>query len=337
MCILYLFISYILLVSAIYKGKVTEITFYIIYIHLVIFGYLAVFPANLERFEKLINILCFIAITVGLFMTIVGPEKIQAMGIGAIEGKWGQFTTTDDQSTTSVEVSLFFRSFSIFMDHQTFSGFLQLSAFFYRFLHVIKKKRRYILYIAVLLAANTMTFSTTGFLVILIILLTFVKFRYTLFFIPCLVIACACFFTAYPSIALLIFHLGSFQMRLEYIQNALHTVQLLPSLNEMGKINFTADCYLLWMTYKYGIIYTVLQFALLFSFIGLLTSAGIGARLPVLLLSFVFFINIITNAVCFSTPNNILLPVLFGMVTYFSLHPNQANSSNSRRTPFSAE
>jgi hypothetical protein len=322
--ILYLFIFYILLISAIYKEKITEITFYIIYIHLVFFGYVAVFPENLERFEKLINILCFIAITVGLFMTIVGPEKIQAMGIGAIEGKWGQFTTTDAQTTTSVEVSLFFRSFSIFMDHQVFSVFLQLCAFLYRFLYVIKKEKKYILYIIALLVSNTMTFSTTGFLAIFIILLSFVKFRYTLLSILCFVIAGVYFYIAYPYIALLIFHLGSLQMRLEYIQNALHMVQVLPSLNEMEKIDFSSDCYLLWMTYKYGIIYTVLQFALLFSFIGFLTLKRKDTRLPVLLLSFVYFINILTNAVCYSTPNNILLPILFGMVAYYSIYSQQS-------------
>lgn len=328
--ILYLFIAYILLVSAIYKEKFTEITFYIIYIHLVFFGYLAVFPENLERFGKLINILCFIAISVGLFMTIVGPDKIQAMGIGAIEGKWGQFTTTDAQTTTSIEVSLFFRSFSIFMDHQAFSVFLQLSAFFYRFLHFVKKESKYILYIAVLLAANTMTFSTTGFLVILVILLSFLKFRYTLICIPVVIIPCVCFAIAYPQISLIIFHLGSMQMRLDFVQNALQMVKVLPSLNEMWKVNFTQDCYVLWMTYKYGIIYTVLQFILLVAFVLLLIFKRKHARLPVLLLSFVYFINILTNAVCYSTPNNILLPVLFGMVAYYSIHLNQINTPNSR-------
>jgi hypothetical protein len=113
-------------------------------------------------------------------------------------------------------------------------------------------------------------------------------------------------------------------MRLEYIQNALHMVQVLPSLNEMEKIDFSSDCYLLWMTYKYGIIYTVLQFALLFSFIGFLTLKRKDTRLPVLLLSFVYFINILTNAVCYSTPNNILLPILFGMVAYYSIYSQQS-------------
>jgi len=316
--ILYLFVIYILFVTLMYREKFNELTFYMFYIHLVFFGYWAVYPENLERFENVINILCTIAIIVGLFMMIEGPEKIRAMGIGAVEGKWGQFTMTDVQTTPSVEMSLFFRSFSIFMDHQAFSVFLQLSAFFYRFMYIVKNDKKYVFFVFILLTANTMTFSTTGFLVILVILLTFLNVKYILLFLPCLAFLITCIWITSPQTVLLIFHLGSLQMRLTFIQNALELINVLPSLGEMWKVNFSQDCYLLWMTYKYGIIYTIIQCVLLVTFIVLFSLKKRESRLPVLLLSFVYFVNILTNAVCYSTPNNILLPILFGLVAYHS-------------------
>lgn len=316
--LLYTFVGYILFAAIVYHEKIEEITFYIFYIHLVFFGYLLIYPDNLVRFEKLINILCIIAVTVGLVITIAGPETLMAVGIGQIEGKWGQFVTTDEQTTTAFDVSRLFRSFSIFMDHQAFSVFLQLCAFFYRFMYELKRQKKYIFIVILLLVSNTMSFSTTSLLVLLIVLLSFVRLRYFLLLTPIVILIGFYLYAIIPTLVLLIFHIGSFQLRIEFAQNAFQLIQLLPSLHEMERVTFTADSYLLWMTYKYGYIYAFLQISLLIGFIVLYVNFNKGRQLPAILLALVFFINILSNGVCFSTPNNILLPILFGITAHFS-------------------
>ena len=110
--------------------------------------------------------------------------------------------------------------------------------------------------------------------------------------------------------------------RAEYASRALAVINFTPSLDNMDIVDFTSDSYILWMGYKYGYIYIILFSLLLLSYLSLISIKNSY------MFSFIFFmvlaINFMTNNIFLSTPNNIIFPILLGVVlrgvTYYQYH-----------------
>jgi hypothetical protein len=249
----------------------------------------------------------------GIIMFLVGPSNLLSYGIAEIEGAWGQFVATDKQNSSGIDVSIFFRVFSIFIDHQTFSGFLQLSSLYYRYMYEKNSKTLFIYLVILNILANLLTFSTTGLVVLLLILLSFYKIRYSIIFLFIFLFLFFYLYIAYPDFLFIFFHIGSLEWRIEYLRRILDIIEIFPSLDNMGIVNFTSDSYLFWMSYRYGWIFFILFLSTLITYFFLLIKSNSYRLKFIVILFMVVLINFLTNNIFYSTPNNILFPLLLGV------------------------
>jgi len=300
-------------------------SFYWLYSPLVLWGYYII-SKHTDIFNRYLVYLMFIAGIVGVLMFIAGPEAIQSAGIGAYkEDAWGQFSTIDKQKDLILE--LLFRSFSIFTDHQAFSGFLQLSSCYFRFCYQQNPCKRFILLSFCAFLFNLVTFSTTGILVLSVILLSYLRLSIIAIIAILIINALSYFMINSPELFFTFVHIDSLEWRLEFIQRAFSELSLFPHGSEAEALVaaskgynsqstfFTSDNMLLWTSYKYGLFFGIMSIFLFIIFV--IKSLKIKKyRSALLVFAFVYFVNnILTNGIITSSAiNNILFPVILGII-----------------------
>jgi hypothetical protein len=310
-----LWLGYTVIIGFIVGDGIFLNSFYWLYSPLVLWGYYII-SRHIDTFNRYLIFLMFLAGIVGIIMFIVGPDAIQSIGIGAYkEDAWGQFSTIDKQKDVILE--LLFRSFSIFTDHQAFSGFLQISSCYFRFCYQQNPSKRFILLSFFAFLFNLVTFSTTGILVLSVILLSYLRLS-IIAIIAFLIINGLSFLALnHPELFFIFVHSGSLEARIEFILNALSGLSWLPHSSEYEtkmSVSFTSDNVLLWISYKYGLLFGVLNILLFVIFV--IKSLKIKKyRSALLVFAFVYFVNqMLTNGILVSAINNILFPVILGII-----------------------
>jgi len=299
--------------------------FYWLYSPFVLWGYYII-SKHTNTFNRYLTFLMFIAGIVGVIMFIVGPDTIQSIGIGAYkEEAWGQFSTTDGHRDIILE--LLFRSFSIFTDHQAFSGFLQISSCYFRFCYQQNPNKRFILLSFCAFLFNLVTFSTTGILVLSVILLSYLRLSAIVIIAFLIINGLSFLMLSYPELFFIFIHSGSFEWRIEFIWQALSEISWIPYGSEDKMLVsfsrvyndtstfFTSDNMLLWISCKYGLLFGVLNILLFIIFV--IKSLKVKKyRSALLVFAFVYFVNnILTNGIITSSAiNNIFFPVILGII-----------------------
>ena len=217
-----------------------------------------------SKIIKFLYFLFFLAIGVAVIEKILGPVRLQNLGLNLIRTDWGQSVSM--LLVKNVEDIKYFRVFSIFVDHQSFSAFLVLvcflSALFYKYL----RQKKYLLYVLVCLGSYFFTFSMTSLILMLILLFLFAKSKHKLLIIFIVIPAFLAFLGwVYKNEDLWVyFHLGSLKYRLLYMKNAISQISFSPhNYSVVDKIDFSADNLWLWLAFRWGIIFPMI---LLFMF-----------------------------------------------------------------------
>jgi hypothetical protein len=320
-----LWLGYTVIIGLLVGDGIFMNSFYWLYSPLVLWGYYII-SRHTDVFNRYLTFLMFIAGIVGIIMFIAGPEAIQSIGIGAYkEEAWGQFSTIDERKDMIIE--LLFRSFSIFTDHQAFSGFLQLSSCYFRFCYQQNPCKRFILLSFCAFLFNLFTFSTTGILVLSVILLSYLRISVIAIIAFLIINGLSFFMLSYSELFFTFFHLDSLEWRIEFIWRALSEISWFPYGSQDKMIAsfsrtynststfFTSDNMLLWISCKYGLLFGVLNIFLFVIFV--IKSLKIKKyRSALLVFAFVYFVNnILTNGIITSSAiNNILFPVILGII-----------------------
>jgi len=311
-----LWLGYTVMMGLIVGDGIFMNSFYWLYSPLVLWGYYII-SKHTDIFNRYLVFLMFIAGIVGIIMFMAGPEAIQSAGIGAYkEDAWGQFSTLDKQKDIILE--LLFRSFSIFTDHQAFSGFLQLSSCYFRFCYQQNPCKRFILLSFCAFLFNIVTFSTTGILVLSVILLSYLRLSVIAIIVILIVNTLSYFMINSPELFFTFVHTDSLEWRLEFIQRALSELSLFPHGSEAEAIVttfFTSDNMLLWVSYKYGLLFGIMNIFLFIIFV--IKSLEIKKyRSALLVFAFVYFVNnILTNGIITAAAiNNIFFPIMLGII-----------------------
>jgi hypothetical protein len=314
-----LWIGYTVAIGLIVGDGIFMNSSYWLYSPFVFWGYYII-SKHTDAFNRYLIFVMFIAGIIGIIMFIVGPAVIQSIGIGAYkEDAWGQFSTIDQQKDIVLE--FLFRSFSIFTDHQAFSGFLQLSSCYFRFCYQQNPCKRFILLSFFAFLFNLVTFSTTGILVLSVVLLSYLRLSVIAIIAFLIINGLSFLMLSYPELFFTFVHVGSLEARIEFIQRALPGLSWFPfgsenkMLDSSSNVFFTSDNILLWLSYKYGLLFGVLNILLFIIFV--IKSLKIKKyRSALLVFAFLYFVNnILTNGIITSSAiNNIFFPVIFGII-----------------------
>jgi len=175
--------------------------------------------------------------------------------------------------------------------------------------------------VAALLLVNITTFSSTGTLCILFTLMSFVGIRGFMVFSSVCAAGLCTLFVVNQKTFLILFHLSSVNARWGFVQEMLRAISWAPHLGGRAQANFTPDAYVLWYAFLYGKGYLILLGGVFIAFL-----LGIRNKKMLGIAAIFFVLNVVSlfsNGIFMTTPNNILLPVITGILF--------ANSSAKRK------
>jgi len=286
------------------RGNGNELMCFQLYCVFWLVGYFQL-QDRIEVFMRRLVVLGCVAGAVGWLFWVAGPDVLLAVGIGAIERFWGQNVVLE---------SGLFRSYSLFSDHQTYSAFMQFVATAIR-VDDYRAPARYKRFLIVLMLFLTLpNFSTTGFLLILLLLGTYLPVKILL---PA-GIAAGLFAGGLTMIDNPFFHGESLQWRIIFVLRQITMITWWPHPNvqfvllEGGLGGFTSDCFFTSRCYSHGGLWGVL-FAVYLGFHFLVVGAK--ARRPMGVLMLFLLVNVVTNGIPYtSMPLMVLCPIYIGMM-----------------------
>lgn len=282
-----------------------ERIYFLIFCSYWIIGYY-MFGHNPKKYMRYLVNLGIISGIIGWIFWILGPDNLRNIGIGAIDRFWGQEVRVDGTNI--------YRSYSIFSDHQTFCAFMQFVGVMIRVDHVRIPRRNNLWTILLLFFLSIPTFSTTGFVVFLMLILSFLP--KTILLIGG---GLAAMFAASISLSNnVFFHMDSLQWRILFILRQISLITWYPHphvtfvVAEGGGMGFTNDCFFTSGCYSHGAIWGVIYLVYICTLLLALGKKGLPAMGYIA--AFVL-INSITNGVPFtSTPIMVFFPLYVGMM-----------------------
>ncbi|MBU2529224.1 hypothetical protein KKF70_07575 [bacterium] len=304
-------------------GGIKDLVSFIIYPFFFYIGfYIAGFNDVSSKIIKFLYCLFFLAIGVAVIEKVLGPIRLQNLGLNLIRPGWGQSVSM--LLVKNVEDIKYFRVFSIFVDHQSFSAFLVLicflSALFYKYL----SQKKYLFYILVCIGSYFFTFSMTSLIVMLILLFLFVKpkYKYLILFVIIPAVLVIGWYFSHGENFTRILHLGSLKYRMLYFKNAMSQISFSPRNYLVdSKINFSADCLWLWLAFRWGALFPAILLAMFIIPCKFLKKKSNKKIYSIFIVTAV--VSMLSNGAFFTSTVNIIFWFLLGLLAndkvYFSL------------------
>jgi hypothetical protein len=276
---------------------------------------------RIDVFQRRLVLLGIVAGVVGWLFWFAGPDLLLSVGIGAIDRFWGQNVRLE---------SGIFRSYSVFSDHQTYSAFMQFVATAIRIDDYRKPAKYKRLLIVLILFLTLPNFSTTGFLLILMVLGTYLPWR---ILVPAIAVV-ALSAGGLTMIDNPLFHGESLQWRVIFVLRQIEMITWWPHANvqfiveEGGFGGFTNDCFFTSRCYSHGGLWGILFVVYLGWHYLVVGAAG---RKPMGVLMIFLLVNIATNGIPFtSMPLMVMVPIYVGMMMRGMRNPPQLLSPPAR-------
>jgi len=240
-------------------GTIRELVPFIIYPSFFYVGLcIAEFKDISLKIIKFLYFLFFLSIGIAVVQKILGPVWLQNhLGLNILNRPWGQSASM--LLVKNAEDIKYFRVFSFFVDHQSFSAFLILVCFLSALLYKYFHKKKYLFYILICLGSYFLTFSMTSLILMLILLILFIKLKHRNLPIFTLIMIFLMFLFFLRDMPIIYLHLGSLKYRLVYAKNAIGQISFSPHIySPRDEIGFSADCLWLWLAFRWGIIFSVI-------------------------------------------------------------------------------
>jgi len=286
------------------RNNENEMLYFMLYCCYWVIGYFWL-SKHSHAYIRLLAWLGIVSGVIGWVFWVMGPDMLEQLGIGAIKRFWGQNVTVDGTNI--------YRTYSLFSDHQTFSTFMQFAATIIRIDDYFLPRRKNMALIAFLMVLSIPSFSTTGILLFIALLATYLPFV--------IQVAFGVSFITLSGTLLLVqnpfFHAQSLAWRYIFIQRQIRLISFWPhphitfTLFEGGSIGFTNDCFFTSRCYTNGAIWGVIY---LFYWAALCAIWGKRHSTAALVMLLFVVVNSFTNGIPFtSTPIMVMLPIYLGI------------------------